>query len=473
MATSDIQSIANSLIARAQKTDPVIMDILQLLLDETRRLGIIIDPPPSVGGKIGSGIAALSPPNVLVFTYELTRTNLILRWEPPTVDFILYEIRKGTVWDTATRILTTTTLQAILDPIAVGIHTYLIKTISTGLGAGIYSQIAKSLDVIIPQLGSILIVPNVIDQNVLLNWTIPTTTFEIEHYDVSRQGVFFSTSRSNFHVILESTGGKFTYGITPVDIAGNRGQESTVTVELAPPKDFVLINTQISSFNGTKVNAFVGSGRLLVPVNVTETYQAHFTTRSWASPQAQINAGYPRWLTPTPLTASYEQVFDFGTILGSTIITLSWLYEIITGEFTIGTQSQTSIDGTNYSSIFSTPSFYATSVRYLKVKINFTGSNDKALMWFYNFMVSASVKVEMDSGFATAFASDATGTVVNFKKAFKDVEGITIAPMSTTTVIPIVDFVDIANPVFFKVYIFDNSGIRITRDFRWDARGVL
>jgi hypothetical protein len=211
----------------------------------------------------------------------------------------------------------------------------------------------------------------------------------------------------------------------------------------------------------------------MVAMNVTETYEAHFTSRAWDSPQAQINAGYPVWTSPFPTTSYYEEIFDFQVLFTNVIVSISWMFEILYGAFTFGIDARVSNDGITYSAPYTTQSFFVPSLRYIKVRMIFTSSNDKALMSFYNYVVAVSVRREQDAGFATADALDAGGTVVTFNKVFKDVDGITVAPMSTTVVITIIEFLDVPNPTYFKVKIYDNAGVRKTMPFRWDARGVV
>jgi hypothetical protein len=467
---SEIQSVVNSLLVRAAKTDPIMVSILQEILDELDRIGVIVDPTPEVAAKI-SDVTRDIPDSVLAVNYTLTPTNVILTWDAPTVDFVFYEVRKGISWDSAERLLVTSNLQVILDPVEVGTHTYLVKTLSTDQQ---YSTDTASVTFTVPDIGAVLITPSIIDQNILLRWTIPSLTFKIDHYIVTRNGVNFSIARSNFHVITETAGGEYTYGIIPVDIAGNEGPESIVNLLIADPADFILYATQTSDFSGTKDNAVQDGGRLLVPVDTTTTYEDHFLNNTWDSPQDQIDAGYPRWIQPTAETAYYEQIFDFGVIFSSVIVSLNWVFEIVEGEFTFGLDADVSDDNVSYSGDYNTQNFFVPSLRYLRVRINFTGSDDKALMWFYNFTASLSVREEMDSGSVIADESDPDGTIVEFNKAFYDVTSITVAVKSTKEPIDaIYQFDDVPNPTEFAVFAYDFAGNRVTKQVDWKARGII
>lgn len=97
-----------------------------------------------------------------------------------------------------------------------------------------------------------------------------------------------------------------------------------------------------------------------------------------------------------------------------------------------------------------------------------------SLIWFYNLRVRLDVKKAVDSGNIVANAGDAGGTTVTFNKAFKDIDSITVSVLKNTTGrIAVYDFVDIPNPVSFKVLVFDTAGVRVTEEVSWKARGII
>jgi len=108
--------------------------------------------------------------------------------------------------------------------------------------------------------------------------------------------------------------------------------------------------------------------------------------------------------------------------------------------------------------------------RYVKVKVSFVGTANDAFI--VNTMeVKLDSKIKSDNGKTTANAGDVNGTVVNFNKPFVDIVNITITPLGTTRKTFVCDFTDVPNPTFFKVYIYDMNGNRITSDFTWSAEG--
>jgi hypothetical protein len=159
----------------------------------------------------------LPPPTS--FTFVFTPISVRFIWTEVENAFG-YEIREGTVWDTATFRLRTPSLQADIDLLLVGSHTFLIKTINA---AGAYSDTFTQLVVPVSPIGSISLQSSVIDNNVLLKWTAPFSTFRILHYDTYKGGVFAGSVDSTFFSFFENVAGFYTYGVLAVDVAGNRG----------------------------------------------------------------------------------------------------------------------------------------------------------------------------------------------------------------------------------------------------------
>jgi len=466
---------ANNLLTKAAQDNPELVSVIQDIITEIENIGLIVYEPPLVGSKIGTG-AKVVPLGPLNFTYTLTNTNVILSWTPSSVDFTFYELREATLpsldWELASRILTTSNNQVILDPITIGTHVYLLKSINS---QGVYSTDAVSLTIVIPVIGDIQIIPMVINNTILFNWNVPDSTFLIDHYEFSRDGVIVNTGvRGTFFFLMEVETAIYTYGVRAVNIIGDKSALYTIVSQVNAPPDFELQQTIVSTFGGTIVNGKLFDGRLYFNLNLTETYQAHFTSRSWAGPSAQVAAGFPLWLQPTVTTGSYEEIFDFGVLIATGIVSITYLFELISGAFTFGLDSRLSTNGTTWGAAILTPTFYAVNFRYIKVKISFTSADTKALLAFYNFAIAISLRRENDGGEVVVSASDVSGTAINFNKAFYDVESITATVKSAKEPYDvIIDFNDIPNPTLFKAYVYDYAGLRVTKTVEWKARGVL
>jgi hypothetical protein len=221
-------------------------------------------------------------------------------------------------------------------------------------------------------------------------------------------------------------------------------------------------------------NIFSIGNVLLACVNLTETWQAHFASRGWLTIQDQVSAGYPIYCEPALLTGSYENIIDFGQIYPSTIVNISYSTKQVSGSSTIAVKIATSTDGITYTAFTSSSSVFGTSVRYAKFHFDVTGSDDKSLIEIYNIHIILDVRRDLDSGTVIANAGDVGGTTVTMSKAFKSLDSITLAALGTTQINPVYDFnFATINPTTFKVYAFDNAGVRVSASISWKARGII
>lgn len=491
----------NSLLQGYQHADPRLYDILSGLIGSVEDLQDTVFP---IVEQISNITEEPIPDVPLNFAYSTTLRNLILTWSA-AANARTYEIRRGSDWDTASQVTVTGITEVRLDPIAVGTTRYLLKALN---GNGEYSTGFATLDVIILPIGSTTITGRVIDNFVLLTWSIPGSTWDIDFYTIKRGTDTIGIQRGTFIAIFEAISGTFTYSITPTDIAGNLGPTASITLVVSQPADFELLDFRVSLLDQSKTNALIygdpilgwinneptpgwdanliagqnwtweagNTGKILVCIDLTQTYQVHFTSRAWNTPQDQVSAGYPIYIQPTLLTAQYQEVIDYGTVLTNNILSIDYTLDQLT---TAGTVTATpgiefSLDGISWTAIVHAKSAFSSSFRYARVTIDFTASNDKALAMFYNLSETLDVKREIDSGNINALASDATGTVVTFNKAFKDVDSITVTATKSIEPLTIIyDFVDIPNPTFFKVLVFNSTGVRVDALVSWKARGIV
>lgn len=497
MSTVRVNSFAQ-LVEGYQLSDPKLYQILSQLMQVTGAIQEIVDPSQiSATTTPGSGALAVAPAAGSISF--LAKQILRIVWLP-SVNAVNYELREGTFWDTATFITQTTQLEARLDPILVGTHHYLVKAINSN---GIYSVSALALTVTIPNIGASSITASVIDNNVLLKWSEPVSTWLIRHYNVYRDGVFTGTVDATFFVIFEQLAGTRTYGIQALDLAGNLGPINIVTASVNQPPDFELQDTRLSLLAGTRTNAIIYgepevgweynaslgwiqddtggwfasyTGKILVCVDTSKTWTTHFTSQAWTDPQDQINAGFPIYIQPTVLTAQYQEIIDYESVINNIILNLSWTLEQISlaGTVTVTSQIEFSLDAISWTAPVAGPSAFSPSFRYARITFNFVANNTQALAIFSNLQALLDVKREVDSGVITANAADAGGTEVFFNKAFKDIDSITLTPTKQIEPLNAVyDFTDIPNPVHFFVYVFDSIGNRVTATCSWKARGIV
>lgn len=110
---------------------------------------------------------------------------------------------------------------------------------------------------------------NVIDNNVMLYWTLPEpTTLPVSHIHI-KQGVDWSsaeeigTKKGSFDALTETTPGKKTYWLRTVDTDGWESDAVSLTANVDQPPDFKLNGDQFSHFTGSLQNAVVAGGRVL------------------------------------------------------------------------------------------------------------------------------------------------------------------------------------------------------------------
>lgn len=337
------------------------------------------------------------------------------------------------------------------------------------------------------------ILPQVVDNNVLLNWTDATNTLPIDHYEI-RRGVDYATAEiigtllARFTVIFETVSGTFVYWVTGYDTAGNAGTSVQISVGVSEPPDYVLYSAASDTgFTGTKTNVYVNSnGDLNLPVNTTETVADHFVNNSWDQPIDQINAGYPIYIEPTPTTASYVRQWDLGVTLQNLSVTMDITYAVIDGNIVLSDTAasrwsmyiSTSTDGTTWTD-YPVNSFkiFAPNFRYIKVTVDVVTDTGDDLLEITDIRYTVDVKERTDAGTGTVTTASA-GAVVTFNKAFADISSLTVTPSFDTagggtlnSVYAIYDFEDVPNPTSFKVYLYDQNGTQITGNFSWNARG--
>ena len=476
---SDQGAIINTLLQQVREVDPGLADVLLKMAEEIERLAAVVDPKPTVPKRSTAPPVPLPLP-VLTASFELTRTNVILRWVPPTTGFLLYEVRRGSVWESATRLLSTGNSQVALDPTPVGTTPFLIKSINS---AGDYSTDACAINVVVPPIGTFAITGLAIGNAVTLTWTIPESVFTVNFFTVFRDAAPISAQlRGTFFAIQEKAGGKITYGVQAEDIAGNKSPFVYTTIDVAPPEDYEIQTTWVSTFGGTITNGLFRDGVIYYNLNIFQTIEEHFhhpmfvaTPAENTSPQHQIDANFPLWIQPTEATGEYIEYHDFGVEFSNTIISLDWLFENIVPTFTFGTQTQyAGADGV-WSAVFTTPTIFASKARHVYVKFTFSGSDFKSLMMFKSFKISMYVKRENDGGnFVIPTPPTVGGDFVSFKKTnFKFIESITVTPETDIEAYAVYDYDAVPNPLGFKVFMFNNTGARIGGPISWKARGIL
>ena len=433
----------------------------------------------------------------------LLKSELELTWGAATrgsLNIDEYEVRKGATFASAAVIATIKGLSTTTQVDWNGTQTFWV--VAKDINGNYGTELSQNAIVTAPaKVGSF--VQEVIDNNVLLNWTEAESILPILYYNIKKgssyaSGSTIGTKQGLFTTVFETVSGTFTYWIAAIDSANNVGEPEQVSATVNQPPDYVLRKNVDSTFVSqgsvpttvTSSNAFADQGNLFVNVDTTRTYQDHFIgTGSAGSPQ------FPNWNSygatalyglPSATSGFYQEILDYGTTLAGTKIvqTLTGTHEAgstsITPQISISTDNSSYTDyaGSATTDASNTHSAFGTSFRYVKFRYDFASAGNDDLLKITAFNMRLETKQKTDSGSGTASASDSGGTTVNFSTPagggtyFVDVVSITVTPKGTSSpVIAIYDFTDTANPTSFKVLLYNTSGTRVSGDFSWTARG--
>ena len=301
----------------------------------------------------------------------------------------------------------------------------------------------------------------VIDNNVLLYWNLPAkTTLPISHALIKKgdsweTAALIGEKDGTFTSISELVGDNYTYWIAAVDTDGVQSTPVSLGVVVSQPPDFIFNAEYTSLFTGTKVNAVdlqdptkIG---VVLPVSTSETFTTHFTSKGWDQPSDQVSAGYPVYIQPGISSGYYEELFDYGTILGSSQVTVSYSGVNVAGNPNVSVTISTSSDNVNYITFASTTNVFASNFRYIKVRITASQAVPGDMYQLDRLTVRLDAKQRSDSGMVSALASDTLGTVVNYTTEFIDVASITVTPQGVVPVTAVYDYIDTVRTASYSV----------------------
>lgn len=412
------------------------------------------------------------------FASAISGGNLSLAWSATAGAFAIagYEVRVGATWAAGTL---AQFVQASRYTELVrwgGSRVYWVAAVDVRGNYGTPMSLAVSINAPGP-VGSQR--ADVVDNNALLYWAAPTTgDLPVDRYEVRKGAswaagtVVGSNGNSTFTAVFEQQAGAYVYWITAFDSAGNQGTPASVTATINQPPDYILRNNFDSSFAGTRANMYLEAGALIGPVVTSETWATHFSGRAWASPQDQINAGFPLYAQPSATSGSYEEVIDYGGALPATIVTATLNATVLAGTVTATPTISWSADNVTYTSGGSGQAkvLAAAGFRYVKVRYDFTCTAGANLIQVSGINVKLANKLKTDSGSGT-ITNAATGLVVAFNVPFLLADTPIVQPAGTVPLTPVVDFAGGANPTQFTVYLYTAAGAKTTGSFSWASRG--
>lgn len=398
-----------------------------------------------------------------------------LSWSTPysVFDIDHYIIRRGA--SLASSIIVATTKSNNINRFInySGSMTYYVAAVDIAGNIGTYGFITHS--VINPL--TVSVTTQVIDNNVLIYWTDATSTLPIDTYEIRKGDIYntaevVGTKSGRFTSLSEIISSTYTYWVVGIDSAGNRGAPASISTSVSQPKDYTIVTNALSTFSGIKNNAIIENSNLILPVDTTETFATHFSSRSWNSPNSQINAGYPLFIEPVATNGYYEEVIDLGSIVNNARITVNINSTIISGSPTITNMlSIKSNIGDSWIDYTDTLTVYASAYRYIKIRTSVTATTAASFIRINSINTVIDIKVISDAGSTVCSASDTGGTIAYFNTQFADVSSIVVSASGTTPITAIYDFTDVPNPTSFKILLFNSAGTRVSGTASWSVKG--
>ena len=416
------------------------------------------------------------PPSQPVISFDISGPDELLTWTIPTSGFIVdrYELRYGTSWFLGTFVDTTKATGYRRKADYAGSRTYWLVAIDVGGNASVPTSIVANITEPSAVIGLRV---DVIDNNALLYWSPPLVgTLPVDRYE-ARKGaswaagtVIGSNGNSTFGTVFEQQSGVFNYWISAVDSAGNFGPAANIVATVSQPPDYVLRASISSTFSGTKVNALPSDTSLIVPVNTTQSWTDHFVSNGYATPQDQIDAGFPIYISPSPSAASYVEDIDYGSVLPATNVTVLMTTEDISGSVTAVCQIEykTAVGDAWTSCAAGATAVLLSNFRYVRVTYTFTAATSSSLLAIRSLSIKLSIKVRSDNGAGVAAVG---GTVVSFGYPFIAADTPMVQAEGSTPLIPVVIYVGGVNPTGFTVKLYNLAGTDVGGSFSWFTKG--
>jgi hypothetical protein len=432
----------------------------------------VYSPPLLITATIGA-------PSVGSFVPSISGTNLLLTWTGVAAAFAIsgYEVRFGSSWASGTFVQFVQSNKYSEIVKWGGTRTYWVAAVDARGNVGTPVSVVVTINSPGAVGGTRA---DVVDNNALLYWTAPTTgDLPVDRYEVRKGAswaagtVVGSNGNSTFTAIFEQQAGTYMYWVTAFDSAGNSGTPASIQATINQPPDYILRNDYNSAFPGTLTNMYLEAGNMIGPVDVTQTWATHFSSRGWSSPADQVAAGYPLYIEPSVTSGSYEEVIDYGAVLPATVVTATLMSTVLAGAVTVTcTLSYKTAAGDPWTVATAgvTSVFAPSGFRYVRVRYDFACTAGANVIQISGLNVKVANKLKTDSG-TFAVTNAAVGVFVPFNVAFLDADTPLVQPGGTTPLVPVVDFSDVPNPTGFTVYLYNQSGVKVTGSGSWTARG--
>lgn len=418
-------------------------------------------------------------------SFDLHDDLVYLTWGvPSSSQFAIdaYQITYGPTYAGSTPVSSTKALFYPVKPNWSGLRRFWIAAVDVAGNVGA----ANSLDVnIVPPSIVQNLRAQVIDNQAILSFDTPAThTLGVDHFNVYKGSTFGGATllfevAGTFAIIPETAGGTFTYWVAAVDTAGNIGTERAISASVTNPPGYILVNEAdllpAGALSSSNCFALPDGFSFLAPVDATQHFDTHFSSHSWATPQAQITAGYPYLLQPNTGTGSITWKVDLGSTLGSGLINFSAVAAVVTGSPTVVPTIRYSADDITYTTAAGVYVTLAQNFRYVKFTLDIGSAADTDLIQVSHAHYKIDVKTIDEVGTGSAVSTDASGTPYTMQNAFVSVTSVKVTPANQG--FPIATDYRVpagANPTQVFVYMWNtNTGARASGAFSITVSGVV
>lgn len=491
-------------LGKKSKSNNVRFPAMGLGVQEYRVRAVDVAGNASGWVEVHLTISAPEPPEVSIALNE-NKDGCILSWSDTgsSLPIVAWDVVRqwdndlgGGIIETLEEDFGRLDVDSLLVPsVAVGEHHYMVRGIDSAGNRSLWGEVVFTA---LPPGRVTFSSSSVIDNNLLLYWTDPDSVFfAIAYYvfsQVDSDGYEMEVGRidARFASSFESVSGEYTYRVTPVDTAGNRGESADISMTISQPPDFMLFHDYDSLFNGTKTNLELdGRGSMYGPVIMDETWQANTdrvaallsTTAANLTWQQKVNAGYGYYNSPYSGTATYVEIVDVGAVIPSTKITVTVSRSNLEGNPNLSCKIETSLNKSTWTvSAANAFETYATDFRYVRYTFTVSGG----LLQFRNINYNLNIKRKTDFGTVSVTATDngagypgdpmQAGKWVPFNIPFTDVNGAPVCTIvnnnSASPLTPYTVFVDTLNPTGFRAFALDKNGNRAAATISWMVQGV-
>jgi len=388
------------------------------------------------------------PSNVLNFNSLVSDFGIKLSWDGiDDLDLLEYEIRIGTVWETAVKVGVSRSSDGNTfnyEQLSAGVHNFLIKAKDTTKN---YSTTATATS-------ATIIGPNPIQgfniktvtNNILLDWLTPApSTLSVNKYLVYKgddfgTAVLIGTVFGTFHTYIERFGGTFTYWVVAEDVGGNISSEVYAVTNVVPSSDFVIYDDLFlyNSLDSNTHSTLDDDNDTVIAPTLTagKTWADHFEDYTFTTIQDFIDDGYVSYLEPSDDSNTSVIIYkvDYGVTFPSSFIDFSWIEDALNGTCTVTPEIRTSPDDITYDT-FTASQAFAENFRYVEYQLSISAdTDDKDLIAISFARAILQVQRAEESQIIT---TDGSGeATVTFTNTFLDVEDIQVSANSAVVAIP-------------------------------------